>query len=220
MCLGVPTFGERKLLEFHAYLNDVHAVIKFQQEWNVNHACSEELKSVLKIHAINSSNCSQELKFLLDSFEIPCKILLQSVIIYKKFSTYDVSPWGNYLTQTTIQSWISRILMQKTVFFRFSSNCPRCYRMMLKRFLGALRHSKQPPELLNTPWDHLKKRFFIEFSTFGSHFLLIELTNPLKMAFYEGFQNLKAFSRRKLWLRYDREASSDHITTFCRADFV
>ena len=75
---------------------------------------------------------------------------------------------------------ISRILMQKTSFFRFSSNCPRCYLMMLKRFLGNLRHSKQPPKLLNTSWDHLKK-ILIEFLTIRSHFLIIGLTEPLKM---------------------------------------
>ena len=40
-----------------------------------------------------------------------------------------------------------------------------------------------------------EQNFLIEFSTLGSHFLLLELTNPLKMALDEGFQNLKAFSR-------------------------
>ena len=91
--------------------------------------------------------------------------------------------------------------------------------MMLKRFLGALRHSKQPPKLLNTSWDHLRKFFLIEFSTFGSHFLVMELTNPLKMVFYEGFQNLKACSRRELWLRYDRRRFFGSYCNFLSSRF-
>ena len=35
-------------------------------------------------------------------------------------------------------------------FFRFSSNCPRCNLRVLKRFLGAFRHTKLPSKLLNT----------------------------------------------------------------------
>jgi len=132
----------------------------------------------------------------------------------------ELIPSGNYLTQTTRQSWISRILMQKNSFFRFSSNCPRCYLMMLKQFLCALWHSKQPPQLLNTSWDHLKKLFLIECLIFGIHFLLMKLTKLLNIWFYEGFQNLKFFSDENHGLHMIGESSSDHIATVCRADFV
>ena len=133
----------------------------------------------------------------------------------------ELIPSGNYLTQTTLQSWILRILMQKNSFFRVSSNCPRCYLMMLKQFLpvGALRHSKQPPKLLNTSWDHLKKFFSQRIFDLRKPFLLMELTNPLKMAFYEGFQNLKAFSRWKLWPRYDRGSFFGSYCNFLSSGF-
>ena len=93
--------------------------------------------------------------------------------------------------------------IEKKFFFRFSSNCLKCYLKLLKRFLCALWHSKQPQKFLNTSCDHLKKSFLIEFSIFGSHFLLMELTTTLKMTIYEGFQNLKGFPRWNLWPRYN-----------------
>ena len=109
--------------------------------------------------------------------------------------------------------------MKKNSFCRFSPKCPMCYLMMLKRFLGVLRHSKQAQKLLDTSrivW----KFFLIEISTFGSHFLLTGLTNSLKMAGYERFESLKAFSRWKLWPRYDTESCSDHNVAFYWAVFV
>ena len=59
---------------------------------------------------------------------------------------------------------------------------PRCFATL-----------KATPKASEHILGSFEKFFLIEFSTFGSHFLLMELTNPLKMAFHEDFQNLKAF---------------------------
>ena len=114
--------------------------------------------------------------------------IFQTDAIFEPTKAYIL--WENYLTQTTIQSWISRILMQKNSFFRFSSNCPRCYLMMLKRFLGNLRHSKQSPKLLNTSWDHLKtKKFSSNFWPWEAIFCLWSWPTLWKLQFMRVFKS-------------------------------
>ena len=107
---------------------------------------------------------------------------------------FSTCPWGNYLRQTTKQPEISRNLMEKIDFFRFSSNCPRRFLVMSKWFLSALRPSEQPPKLLDTCWDHLKKIFSNRIFDLQKPIFLRWLLYPLKMAFYGAVQNLKAFS--------------------------
>ena len=106
-----------------------------------------------------------------------------------------VYPVKKYLRQTTKQPEISRNLMEKIDFFRFSQNCSvRCL-VMLKWFLGALLHSKQPPKILDTSWDHFKKVFSNRTFDLQKPFLLTWPLDPLKMAFYWTVQNLKAPSK-------------------------
>ena len=64
-----------------------------------------------------------------------------------------------------------------------------------------------------------KKNFPSNFRTSETIFFLIELTNPLKMAFHEGFQNLKAFSRWKLWPRYNKRSFFGSYCNFLSSGF-
>ena len=103
-----------------------------------------------------------------------------------------------------------------SIFFKLSQMLYNDVKTVPKCFATLKSTSKASEHIL----ESFEKHFLIEFSTFRSHFLLMELTNPLKMAIYEGFQNLKAFSRWRIWLNMIEEVSSDTSATFCRADCV
>ena len=78
-----------------------------------------------------------------------------------------------------------------SIFFTLAQVLPNDVKTVPTCF-AILKATPKAPEHILGPFE---KFFLIEFSTIRSHFLLIGLTEPLKMAIYEGFQNLKAFSR-------------------------
>ena len=71
-------------------------------------------------------------------------------------------------------------------------------------------------------WKHpgiIWKKFFSSNFRPSESIFVMKLTDPLKMAFYEGFQNRKAFSRWKLWHRYHRGSFFGSYCNFLSSEF-
>ena len=79
---------------------------------------------------------------------------------------------------------------------------------------------KATPKVSKHILGSFEKKFSHRFRPLEPIFLLIELTNSLKIAIYEGFQNLMSFSRWKLWPTYDKRSFCGSYCNFYRVDFV
>ena len=90
-----------------------------------------------------------------------------------------------------------------SIFFTLSQVLPNDVKTVPRCF-ATLKATPKAPELILKPFE---KKFPHRIFDYQKPFLLIGLTEPLKMPVYEGFQNLKAFSRWKLRPRYDRGSS-------------